>query len=196
MNKKVSITIQVLVAIALGIWLSYYFNSPPPGEAPLQLGGDFTLTTADGPASLHDFKGKVTAIYFGYTSCPDVCPTALYNLAAAINKMTPEEQAQIQGLFVTLDPERDTPEKVGEYARHFHPGFIGMTGTQDQIDQVAQQYLVIHKKVPMPGSEQEYAIDHSSRVYIVGRDGKLLSMLPHSSTEEDTIAYLREALAK
>lgn len=196
MNKKISIAIQVVVAMAIGIALSYYFNSTPPGKAPLNLGGDFTLTTADGPASLHDFKGQVVVIYFGYTSCPDVCPTALYKLAAALNKMSPEEQAQIKGLFITLDPERDTADKVGEYARHFHPNFIGMTGTQQQIDQVAQQYLVIHKKVPMPGSEQEYAIDHSSRVYVIGRDGKLESMLPHSSSEEDTIAYLRDALAK
>jgi len=196
MSKKISIAVQVIVAVALGVALSYYFNSPPPGKAPLSLGGDFTLSTANGSASLHDFKGKVVPIYFGYTSCPDVCPTALYNLAAAINQLNPDEQAQIQGIFITLDPERDTVDKVGEYAKHFHPRFLGMTGTQAQIDQVAQQYLVIHKKVPMPGSEQQYAIDHSSRVYIVGRDGKLESMLPHSSSEEDTIAYLRDALAK
>lgn len=196
MVRKYMLALQALAAIALGIGLSYYFNSPQPGQAPPSLGGDFTLTTADGKASLNDFKGKVVPIYFGYTHCPDVCPTALYNLAAALEKLSVDERAQIQALFITLDPERDDAKKVGEYAKHFHPQVLGMTGSLEEINQVTAQYLVIHKKVPMPGSAMEYAIDHSSRLYIVGKDGELESMLHHGSTLEDTVAYFKEALNK
>lgn len=196
MVRKYMLALQALAAIALGVGLSYYLNSPQPRQAPPSLGGDFTLTTTKGKVALHDFKGKVVPIYFGYTHCPDVCPTALYNLAEALEKLDQRERAGIQVLFITLDPERDTAQKVGDYAKHFHPNMLGMTGSQEEINQVTKQYLVIHRKVAMPGSAMEYAIDHSSRLYIVGKDGELDSMLHHGSTLEDTVAYLKESLSK
>ena len=115
---------------------------------------------------------------------------------AHVRRALSRDPCSRQAVIQLFDPERDTVEKTSEYAKHFHPQVLGMTGSREQIDRVAAQYLVIHKKVPMPGSELEYAVDHSSRLYLVGKDGQLGEMLHHGSTLEDTVAYLREAVAK
>ncbi len=100
---------------------------PEAAEPPS--GGDFTLHSKDGPVSLHDFKGKVVLLFFGYASCPDICPTSLAFSTKALNTLNEDELAQVQPLFVSIDPQRDSVDKMAEFVSFFHPGFIGLTGS-------------------------------------------------------------------
>ncbi|MEZ5477449.1 MAG: SCO family protein [Thiolinea sp.] len=164
--------------------------TPVSGQA---FGGDFTLQAGDQPVSLSDYAGKVVLIYFGYTSCPDVCPTSLGLLGAALKSMTPQEQSQVQGIFISVDPERDQGSKALDYARHFHPNFIGVTGTLDEVRQVARQYGSFFEKSDSD-SALGYLVDHTSKTYVIGKDGKLAQLLPHDMTQTQIVEAVRAAL--
>ncbi len=203
MSQSVRIALMgviVVVSIAVGLWFGS--QAPRPGEQSSSsetegypnLGGEFTLEAGSGSVSLSDFRGKVVPIYFGYTFCPDICPTTLGAMTAAIGKLTPEEQAQVQGLFISVDPERDTPQRVSEYAGHFHPRIEGLTGSPEAIADIAKRYFVIYEKVPMEDSAMGYAVDHSSIVYVVGKNGVVNSLVHHGSTPDDILESLRTAL--
>jgi len=155
------------------------------------VGGDFTLTDARGrKRSLHDFRGKVVALYFGFTTCPDICPTDLLALGQAIKDLGRDGRA-IQPLFVTLDPARDKPAVIGEYARNFHPDFVALTGTEAEIANVARAYKVFHEKVPVKGASG-YTIDHSAFTYVIDREGKYVGFVP-PGTPRDKIARILHA---
>lgn len=199
MAKTFGIIILCLAAILGGLWLSssqQQAAKPASTASPAGLGGDFTLTGAKGPVSLSDFRGKVVVLAYGYTSCPDICPLTLSNITMALNSLTPEQQSQVQALFVTLDPERDTPAKTAEYASHFHPNIIGLSGTPEQIAEVAKQYLVIYRKVPMPDSALGYVLDHSARMYVLGRDGQYVDSANHTDSPQELAAKMRAALSR
>ena len=190
----------VVVSVGVGLWFGSQapHRNAPTSEQTTQgypnLGGEFTLESASGPLSLSDLRGKVVPIYFGYTYCPDICPTTLGAVTAAIEKLEPEEQTQVQGLFISVDPERDTPERVSEYAGHFHANIEGLTGSPDVIADIAKRYFVIYEKVEMEDSAMGYAVDHSSILYVVGKDGVVNSLVHHGSTPDDILASLRQAL--
>jgi protein SCO1/2 len=148
-----------------------------------------------GPVRLEDFRGKVVPIYFGFTHCPDVCITSLSAIAAALDKLTDDERSQIQPLFISIDPERDDPARVGEYARYFDPSIIGLTGSLDEVSKVAKSHFVIFEKVPLDDSNIGYTMDHSSIFYVVGRDGVVRSLIHHGETPEQMARVLREALS-
>jgi protein SCO1 len=148
-------------------------------------GGDFTLKSVKGPVSLNDFKGKVVALYFGYMSCPDICPTSLYGLTEAIKLLKPEQAAQVQGIFVSLDFERDTPRALDIFVKGFNPGYIGLTSdNKEQIDKIARQYNVIYEKVALEDSAMGYVIDHSSVIYIIDQRGLIQFYEPHEEDPE------------
>ncbi len=147
---------------------------PPPG-------GDFTLRSQQGEVSLHDFKGKVVVLFFGYTSCPDVCPTSLAFLTKTLNLLNEEELSQVQPLFVTLDPVRDDEKKLAEYLGFFHPRFIGLTGSEKEIAQVAKLYGVKYYRVEEEGS-LDYAVNHSAAIYLITQDGALRFLFPHGTS--------------
>lgn len=198
MAKTFGIIVLCLAAVMGGIWLagSTQQQSPKPVATPAGMGGDFTLQGVNGPVSLSDFKGKVVVLAYGYTSCPDICPLTLSNITMALNSLPPAQQAQVVALFVTLDPERDTPAKTAEYASHFHPNIIGLSGTPAQIAQVAKQYLVIYRKVPMPESALGYVLDHSSRMYVLDRNGNYSDSASHTSTPQELATMVQTALAR
>lgn len=194
--KQIPLILLAVASIALGIWMGLGPNeqtATPAGQFD-HLGGDFTLQSDKGPVSLSDFKGKVVPIYFGFTHCPDVCITSLNKISAALKSLPNDQRAQVQPIFITVDPERDDVKKVGEYARYFDPNIIGLSGTHDQIAEVAQRYLVIYEKVKLEDSAMGYTMDHSSIIYIVGRDGKIASLVHHADTAEALVEYLRDAL--
>lgn len=146
--------------------------------AALSLGGDFTLTADDGTAySLSDSRGKVVVLSFGYTYCPDVCPTALAVVANALNKLG-EDAENVDALFISLDPDRDTPEHLREYTRFFHPGLRGLTGAPQQLKEIADRYRVRYAFVGK-GETERYTLDHSASLYIVDTRGKLFRIIPH-----------------
>ncbi len=159
-------------------------------EAPLtgaDIGGSFTLTNQDGEkVSDSDFAGKYRIIYFGFTYCPDVCPVDLMALMqglALAEKNDPSLAEKIQPVFISIDPERDGPEQLKQYVAAFHPRLIGLTGTAEEIADVAKKYLIIYDKRDVPGSS-EYLIDHSRQGYFFGPDGEPVALLPYDGTPQ------------
>lgn len=197
--KKYALIFTVLLLIGGLLVAGQLMFSRPVAELELtpvagkQFGGDFTLYAEDKPVSLSDFKGKVVLMYFGYASCPDVCPTSLALLGTALKKLKPEELAQVQGLFISVDPERDQGEKLTAYAEHFHPSFIGITGSIEQISQVSRQYGNYFKKSDST-SAMGYLVDHGSKTYVIGKNGGLAQLLPHDMAIPDILAAVRSAL--
>lgn len=189
-----------LLGAALGATLaglSACSRDPLPGLHGADLSGsrmgmDFTLTDPDGRAvSLSDFRGKVVMIFFGFTQCPDVCPTALAR-AAHVRSLLGPDADQLQVLFVTLDPERDTPEVLADYARAFDPSFIALRGTPAQIDEVAGAFKVFHMRVP---AGDTYTIDHTAYSYLYDRKGKLRVGLRHEQSAQAYVDDVRRLLA-
>lgn len=151
-------------------------GSAPSFEATDITGADFgrqlDLTGHDGkPRSLKDFQGRAVVVFFGFAHCPDVCPTTLAKLAGVVKALGAKGE-QVQVLLVTVDPERDTPQVLQPYVTAFHPGFLGLTGTVDQVAAVAKEFRVVAEK--QPGATPEtYTVDHSAGIYIFDPKGRL-----------------------
>ncbi len=164
-------------------------DAPAPSAGGVQLpqgvslGGPFAMTDHTGRAVTEaDFAGRFLLVYFGFTFCPDVCPTELGTIAAALDAM---EQAgeRVTPVFVTVDPERDTVEAMADYVARFHPRMVGLTGTPQQVAAIARAYRVFYSKVQRPEMTQ-YLVDHSSFIYLVGPDGRVRSLFrPETSPE-------------
>jgi len=142
------------------------------GDGPILIGGPFTLTDQNGRrVADQDFRGKFMLVFFGFTYCPDACPTALQVIAAALDELGPQAE-HITPILITIDPERDTPAQLATYVKSFHPRLIGLTGSQAEIDAVVKEYRVYVKRVPDPKSTAGYTIDHSAVIYLMGPDGQ------------------------
>jgi protein SCO1/2 len=142
---------------------------------------DFQLESSDGPVSLGDYRGKVVFLYFGYASCPDICPTSLGVLASAFRQLDQRELARVQGLFVTVDPERDDLKTLDEYVRWFHPRIRALTGSVQAIAGAAALFGVHYEKVPMPGSAMGYSVNHTAAIYLLTPQGELGYVFPHGT---------------
>jgi protein SCO1/2 len=152
---------------------------------------NFVLTTDDGtPAGLYDFKDQVVLLYFGYTYCPDVCPATLAELKAAYNALTPRQQEKVQVILISVDPERDTPEKLREYLDFFHEDFMGMTGTEDEL-LAATTPLGIFFRKHEGSAASGYLVDHTASVAVIDRDGYLRLMYPFNTRGADIASDLR-----
>lgn len=170
----------------------------PVAEEERQVTGRFLLETHDGQRVTADsFEGSLRLMAFGYTFCPDVCPTALSVMAAALDELGPDAE-QVIPMFVTVDPERDTKERLKDYVGSFGPRFIGLTGNRAMIDGAARQFKVsytIHP--PAPGDDPDiYVVDHSAGIYIMGRDGQFLARLSHTASARDVSDRIRQILAR
>ena len=156
-----------------------------PPLAGARIGGPFTLTNQDGGrTSESQFKGQYRIIYFGYSYCPDVCPVDLANLMLGLKQAeteNPELAKKIQPIFISIDPERDTPAVLKQYVSAFHPRLIGLTGTPEEIADVAKKYLIVYNIRKDEGSS-EYLVDHSRQAYLFGPDGEPLALLPFDGT--------------
>lgn len=149
MSERILMLIAGLLAtlvIGLAIFWQPEIPERPLPKAALQAAGDFTLQSAAGPVSLKDYRGKVVLIYFGYTYCPDVCPTSLAATAQGLALLKPEELAKVAMIFISVDPERDTPARLKDYAEFFHPSIVGVTGTPDKVADVAKRYGVFYAR--------------------------------------------------
>ena len=152
----------------------------------------FTLNDFHGQArSLADFRGKVVMLYFGFVQCPDVCPTALTRAAAVMQQLGPLA-TDVQVIFITVDPERDTPDLLREYLASFHPSFLALTGSADQIKAAADEFRVYFRKVPTGSS---YTMDHTALSYLFDRQGRIRVVLRHEQTADDYAADIRQLLA-
>jgi protein SCO1/2 len=158
-----------LAAIAVVIW-------PRAGEvafSPSAVGGPFKLTDQNGRTVTEvDFRGKPFLVFFGFTHCPDVCPTALFDMSEAFRRLGPDAE-KMSALFISVDPERDPPEKLRKYLQSFHPRISALTGTPAEIDTVTKVYKAYARKVPLDGGE--YTMDHSAIVYLMDREGRFVA---------------------
>ena len=147
------------------------------------VGGPFTLVNDEGQTVTEkDFLGKYMLVFFGYTYCPDVCPTALSDIAGVMDMLPAEKAGKITPAFISVDPARDTPEHLNEYVSYFHPQTVGLTGTEEQIKAVARAYRVYYRKHEPTGDDPlDYLVDHTSIIYFIGPDGKLVTHFSHGT---------------
>lgn len=158
------------------------------------VGGPFTLVDQNGEKRTEqDYADQYKLIYFGFTYCPAICPTELQKMTQVLNTLEPELAEKIQPMLITIDPERDTPEVLKDYVSLFHPRLIGLTGTQPQIDFVKKQYRVFANKVE-DEELSDYTMDHSTFVYLMTPDDKLLSIYRMKDTAEYMIEDIRARL--
>ena len=157
------------------------------------VGGPFRLTDTTGKTRRDtDFRGKLMLVYFGYMFCPDVCPTDLQQIGLAMDKLG-AAGSEVTPMFITLDPERDTRELLAQYVAAFHPQIVGLTGSVNAVRQAARTYKVYYAKVAVKGRSR-YTIDHSSFIYLMGRDGKYIGFLPPSTSADRMVELLRPHL--
>lgn len=155
------------------------------------LAADFTLASHSGEmVSLSDFNEQVVLLYFGYTYCPDVCPASMAQLARATGELTDKEKKQVQVAMVTVDPARDTKELMADYMSHFDPGFLGLTGTEEEIASAAKAFGVYYEK-QAGGTETDYLVNHTASVFVIDKGGYLRMLYPFGTPGEDIASDLR-----
>lgn len=197
-SRQQAIFALTVLAIALAIaGAAFYFTSGrsgPAGSGEALVGGPFSLTDHTGRhVTEKDFLGKYMLVFFGFTYCPDVCPTELQVMSAALDELGAEGNT-IQPVFVSIDPERDTPEVVKQYVENFHPRLIGLTGSPDDIAAIARAYRVYYKKA-LGGSETDYEMDHSTTIYLMGPDGGFRKHFGYTTDAKGLAQGLREAIS-
>lgn len=161
----------------------------PPLKAPS--GGDFTLQSLSGPVSTEAFRGKVIMLYFGYTQCPDVCPTSLSLMTQALNELDAPELERIVGLFVSVDPKRDNVARLAEYVGYFHPNFIGATGSPEAVAGAAERYGAQYGFTDTSDSAMGYIVNHSAAIYLIDQAGVLRFVFPHETSPETMLGAIR-----
>ncbi|MGB8240030.1 MAG: SCO family protein [Azonexus sp.] len=197
MSERILMTIAgLLAALVLGLaifWQPELPERPLPKPA-LPEGGDFTLQSADGPVSLKDFRGKLVLVYFGYTYCPDICPTSLAATAEGLKQLTPEELVRVAMIFVSVDPKRDTPARLKEYVNFFHPAIVGLTGAPEEIAAIAKRYGVFYAEQKVETAGDGYVVDHSADTYIISTAGQLVGKIAHATPPEQVVETIRKHL--
>ena len=161
----------------------------------VKIGGPFTLVDHDGGTRGNgDFEGQHLLIFFGYTYCPDVCPTALSDMALALDELG-ADAAKVRPLFITVDPARDTPERLKDYVANFHPRLIGLTGSEQAVNAVAKAYRVYFAKSNTEAGPGEYLMDHTSIIYLMGPDGRYLTHFTRGTSSESMASRIRDNLS-
>lgn len=196
MDRKIFLvgwmTLLLIGAVAAGVFV---FSKPDSFRGttyaePYPVASEIELTQANGDSfRLSDLRGKLVMLFFGYTSCPDVCPTTLAELKQALEKLG-DRADQVQVLFVTVDPQRDTPERLQEYVNHFNPSFIGLSGSESELAKVWQQYGVVREVVESK-SAMGYMVNHTARVTLIDRQGNLRVSFPFGTPVEDIVHDLK-----
>lgn len=192
-------TIAVAVALLwrheLGPSSASRLTLEPAGAAGRAIGGSFTLVDQDGKTvTAADFRGRFMLVYFGYTYCPDVCPTTLTTMANAIDTLDGDGES-IVPVFITVDPERDTPEQLKMYVNYFHPRMVGLTGTPQSVAAAARAYRIYYAKVRQDGAaEDDYLMDHLSVVFLIGPDGVFRARFENGISSEAMAKRIGEYL--
>jgi cytochrome oxidase Cu insertion factor (SCO1/SenC/PrrC family) len=190
--------IVLLAAAVLGGSYWYVSRLANPADDASQgvalIGGPFAMTDHNGKrVTDKDFLGKPMLVSFGFTFCPDVCPTQLYQITEALAALGPKAAA-IQPVFVSIDPERDTPEALKSYVANFAPGYVGLTGTPADVAAMARAYRVYYAKVEKPGDPSSYTMDHSSIIYLMDSRGRFLKHFTSKSSAAELAQELGKAL--
>ena len=202
---RVALFSAPLLALALAAGCAAPGDEPagraltPPGaeagELPiLPIGGDFTLTDQDGqPFALSSLRGKVALVFFGYTMCPDACPTTLSKLSAAYARLTPEERARVKTLYITVDPERDTPAVMKEHLTYFGVDAVGLSGTPEQAQQVAAQFGA-HFERPSDKPAAGYLMSHTVSIFGLDAEGRTRVIIDYEASVDLVVREVRALL--
>ena len=186
----------LLIALALGSYALISNKVIPTGSGVALVGGPFTMVNHKGETVTDKtYLGKPMLLFFGFTFCPDICPTELQVMAAALTEMG-ESGADIQPIFVTVDPERDTPQVMASYVSNFGERFIGLTGSPAQIANMAQTYRVFYARQDNKADPANYQMDHSAIIYLMGVDGKFLKHFSYSTDAKALADGLKQALGR
>jgi protein SCO1/2 len=191
-NLRLIAVLAAFVAGAAAIAAVVVFALPSGHTQPSAVGGPFRLLDQDGRQRTDaEFRGKPFLVFFGFTHCPDICPTALFEMSEVLRRLGPDA-ANTAVLFISVDPERDTPEKLKEYLSSFHPRIVGLTGSPQEIAEVEKTYRVYAKKIPLDGGA--YTMDHSAIVYLMDKDGRFVAPFNLKRTADEAAADLRRHL--
>lgn len=200
-KKLIGVGVVGVLLVAGGVLVSrqHFSNAPNPettrrtdvaettlikGAGAVSIGGPFLLEDHTGRTRSHlDFRGKYALVYFGYTYCPDICPTALYGLTDALERMG-DKAKNFQTLFITVDPKRDTVPVLRGYLKHFHPSFVALTGTQEAVQKAMSAYHVHAAIPPQEAEKADYIMDHSSLIYVMDPRGRFITSFNHATPPE------------
>ena len=196
-RRPILILAAIILLLAAGLgsyaWMSRALHHPQ-GSGVALVGGPFSLLNQDGKrVTEKDFLGKYMLVFFGYTYCPDVCPTELQVMTAALDQLGPEAD-RIQPVFVSIDPARDTPEVLKAYVGNFDPRLVGLTGTPEEIAAIARAYRVYYAKAGNGSSSTDYLMDHSAIIYLMGPDGQFVTHMAYTTDAAKLAAELKETL--
>ena len=192
----ISWILSVLGIVGLAVFVGGNLLGSNPTQQEAQgealIGGKFTLVDSTSKEITDElFRGRYMLVYFGFTHCPDICPTTLLMMMNALDQIG-DKARQVVPIFITLDPERDTPEKVATYVHNFSPNLVGLTGSMAQVKAAADAYKVYFKKVPLENSELGYVVDHSGFAYLMGPDGKYVTHFAHTTAEQAMVDGLHK----
>ena len=197
-NRRILLSAILIIAL-IGAALFIYFTTSPAlvGSKidPPKPMADLSLASQNGPVSLSDFRGKLVVLFFGFTECTDVCPLTLANFRQALTSLDANQAAQVQIIFVSVDWQRDTPEKMASYTQAFNPTFIGLTGTQSQIDAITKEFGIFYQ-FGEPDASGNYEVEHTSTSMVLNRQGSLLALLPYGMTPPEIASDLKILLRK
>ncbi len=186
-----------LLGALAALWLLLSASPGPPSvdtSGTALIGGPFALTDQNSKTVTdRDFPGRYLLVFFGFTHCPDICPAELQVMAAALDQLG-DQADKLVPIFITLDPERDTPQIMGDYVRNFSPRLVGLTGSPEAVAAAAKAYRVTYAKVEEPGSANGYSLDHSALAYLMGPDGKYLTHFAYGTSAEQMAETLRRYL--
>ena len=196
MTKKLSPSLLPILLFVAGLAFfavaSFLVFSPEKGPAPSAIGGPFTLTSQDGTKiSDKDLQGRPFLVFFGFTHCPDVCPTALFEVTQVFSKLGPN--AKISALFITVDPERDTPAVMKDYVSNFDPRIKGVSGDRADLEKVYAAYRVYAKKIPAEKGD-DYSMDHTAIIYLMDKQGRFVNAFNMKQSPEDAAKELAKYL--
>lgn len=197
-NRIVFASVAIVAAVIVGLGIRFYLAPSMMPRVSISgtalIGGPFTLVDQDGKTrSDAEFRGKLMLVYFGYTYCPDICPTELQAMSDALDILG-DKGKKVQPIFITIDPARDSMKAMKAYVSHFHKSLIGLTGTPEQIAVAAKAYRVYYAKVPAKDGGNDYLMDHSGLIYLMGPDGKYLTHFVPSTTPEQMAAAIAKHL--
>jgi protein SCO1/2 len=186
-----------LVLFAAGLAGAYTLLNAPEtvqSEGTSLIGGPFSLVDTNGKrVTDDDFRGKLMLVFFGYSHCPDVCPTELQTLSTVMEKLGPAAD-KVAAMFISVDPKRDTPQVLAAYMKNFNPRIMGLTGDQNEIASAAKAYRVYHQKVEDSASE-DYTVDHSAFVYLMDGEGKYLTHFSFNTEPDSMLAAIKNKIA-
>lgn len=201
--RIIRIALWIIVLSVLSWWGYAYLFGPKTPAAQTEkdaagvslIGGPFTLIDQKGRIRTDkDFKNKYMLVYFGYSYCPDICPTGLQEITDAMEGLGGDAQS-VQPIFVSVDPKRDTPEQLALYMENFHPRFIALTGSEKNIQEAMKEYRVFAQRAPdTAGENTDYLIDHSSIVYLMSPGGEHIDHFTHATPAEEMIAGIKKHL--